>query len=42
MYTSLLIERNILLKCNENMGSMYSHKSTGSFEIEEDEDLGYI
>jgi Tfp pilus assembly protein PilX len=26
----------------ENMGSMYSHKSTGSFEIEEDEDLGYI
>lgn len=26
----------------DNMGSMYSHKSTGSFEIEEDEELGYI
>ncbi len=26
----------------ENMGSMYSHKTTGTFEIEEDDDLGYI
>lgn len=26
----------------DNMGSMYSHKSTGTFEVEEDEDLGYI
>lgn len=26
----------------ENMGSMYSHKSTGSFEIEADDELGSI
>lgn len=26
----------------ENMGSMYSHKSTGSFEIEVDDELGSI
>lgn len=26
----------------DNMGSMYSHKSTGTFEVEEDENLGYI
>ena len=26
----------------ENMGSMYSHKSTGTFEITEDDELGYI
>lgn len=26
----------------DNMGSMYSHKSTGTFEITEDDELGYI
>lgn len=26
----------------DNMGSMYSHKSTGSFEVEEDDELGYV
>lgn len=26
----------------ENMGSMYSHKTTGTFEVEEDDELGYI
>lgn len=26
----------------DNMGSMYSHKSTGTFEISEDDELGYI
>lgn len=26
----------------DNMGSMYSHKSTGTFEITEDDEIGYI
>ena len=26
----------------DNMGSMYSHKSTGTFEITEDDELGYV
>ncbi|WP_303012875.1 lipocalin family protein [uncultured Bacteroides sp.] len=26
----------------ENMGSMYSHESTGSFEVEEDDELGTV
>ena len=26
----------------DNMGSMYSHKSTGTLEITEDDELGYI
>lgn len=26
----------------DNMGSMYSHKSTGTFEITEDDEFGYV
>ena len=32
----------MLTEMYDNMGSMYSHKSTGTFEITEDDEIGYI